>query len=204
MIWSNLAQELGFEGLEVLLFIITFLLIIYVLANLTTVVGKGLLLQKAGTGFWKALIPLYNDFVLCRVTGTNVLWFALNIITFILMSVEGELILLWFVTSVIYKCVLAASVSKSFNKSIWSTIGLILLPNIFYLIVGITAEEYLGPKGCNDPILGKVSFGNTVSNTPVYNQTIPNEETEVYRFCYKCGYVLSEHDKFCSGCGQEL
>ena len=27
MIWSNLAQDLGFEGLEVLLFIITFLLI---------------------------------------------------------------------------------------------------------------------------------------------------------------------------------
>lgn len=204
MIWSTLAQEFSSEGLEFLLVIIMILLLIYVVVNLTTVIGKGLLLRKAGHGFWKALIPLYNDFVLCQISGTNVLWFALNIITFILMSVEGELILLWFVTSIIYKCILSASISNSFNKSIWSTFGLILLPNIFYLVVGITAKKYLGPKGCNDPILKNVSFGRTASNTPVYNQTIQKEEKEVYSFCYKCGYRLSENDKFCSGCGQEL
>ena len=87
---------------------------------------------KAGQGGWKALIPFYNVYTLCKIADGCGWKFLLLIIP---------------IVNFIYYIILNHRMAKSFGKGILFTLGLIFFPNLFTLILGFGKAQYIGPKG---------------------------------------------------------
>lgn len=201
--WKSLAQGADMSGFGIILAIILGAALFVLLVQLSIIVGKALIIKKAGGSWWKALVPVLCDVELCKVSGTNVIWAYLNFIATICLVVFEDIAFFAFLVMIFYNCVVAASISKCFGKGFGTTLGLIFIPFIFYMIVGCTQKKYIGPVGCNDPFFAHISVGDTRFKKEEV-AVKPDTGTPKYRFCYSCGFKLSESDKFCSGCGKEL
>ena len=110
---------------------LVFLLVIFALA-IVVLVAAWKVFEKAGEAGWKALIPIYNYYVLLRIVGRPGWWLILYFIPIV-----------GFITGII----VANDASKSFGKSAGFTVGLIFLPFIFVPILGYGDARYLGPAG---------------------------------------------------------
>ena len=88
--------------------------------------------SKAGQGGWKSIIPIYNVYMLCKIADGNGWKFLLLLIP---------------IVNIIYTIMLCHRLAKSFGKGFLFTLGLLLLPNIFTLILGFGGSQYIGPKG---------------------------------------------------------
>ena len=96
------------------------------------VIAMWKIFSKAGQGGWKAIIPIYNVYILCKIADTSGWKFLLLIIP---------------IVNIVYYIMLMYRLAKSFGKGILFTIGLLLLPNIFTLILAFGKSQYIGPKG---------------------------------------------------------
>ena len=85
--------------------------------------------EKAGEAGWKAIIPIWNMYILFKITWGIGLLFLL-----MLVPIVGTIISL--ITS--YK------LAKVFGHGIGYTLGLIFFPWLFWLILGFGSDEYLG------------------------------------------------------------
>jgi len=102
--------------------------------------------QKAspqGDPAWSAFVPIYQFIVLLRVAGRpkTWAWFLLLYLLGIVLPVIG-LIPLYIVAIIVLN-----DVSKSFGHGVGFTVGLVLLPIIFWFILWLGKSQYLGPKG---------------------------------------------------------
>lgn len=100
--------------------------------------------SKSGESGWKSLIPIYNVIILFKVSGLSP-WLILAYLAAIIPVIG------WIVPIVI-TILQANGLSKSFGKSTGFTIGLILLPSIFYLILGLSSSTYIGTTKKENPI----------------------------------------------------
>ena len=91
---------------------------------------------KAGEAGWKSLIPIYNSVILFKISGLSP-WLLLTYLT-AFIPVVGWIVIL------VVTILQANGLSKSFGKSTGFTVGLILLPFIFNLILGFGKSEYIG------------------------------------------------------------
>src|SRR5438874_5482310 len=93
--------------------------------------------SKAGQPGWAAIIPIVNMYFLCKVAGRPGWWVILlliplvNLIIFIILSID---------------------VAKAFGKGAGFGIGLLLLPFIFYPILGFGSAQFQGGAGPATPI----------------------------------------------------
>lgn len=87
---------------------------------------------KAGQPGWKAIIPIYNFYILLKIVGKPGWWLILLFIPFV-----NFVILIWTYNML----------SKSFGKDEAFTVGLILLGFVFFPILGFGSAKYLGPYG---------------------------------------------------------
>ena len=84
---------------------------------------------KAGEPGWAILIPFYNLYVLCRIATRPGWWLILcliplvNFIIFIILDID---------------------IAKNFGKGTGFGIGLLLLPIIFFPILGFGSAQYQG------------------------------------------------------------
>ena len=103
---------------------------VYLAFLVLIIVGMWKLYEKAGRPGWAAIIPIYNIWVLLEIVGRPGWWLllffvpVLNFVIWILVAID---------------------LAKSFGKDIVWAIGLILLPEIFYLILGFGDARYVGP-----------------------------------------------------------
>lgn len=88
--------------------------------------------RKAGYQGWEAIIPIYNAYILTKIVGKPWWWILLMCIPYV-----GFIWAVWTYNML----------SKSFGKTEGFTVGLILLPFIFFPILGFGAAKYLGPYG---------------------------------------------------------
>jgi len=130
------------------------LLITYVI----TVAGMWRIFEKAGKPGWAAIIPIYNTIVLLEIVGKPMWWL---------------LLLIFPCTSLIFAIWAINLLSKSFGQSEGFTIGLILLPFIFYPLLGFGNYLYVGPAGAGfagykplDPSVGYQDPFNNNQNPP--------------------------------------
>ncbi len=86
--------------------------------------------EKAGKPGWAFIIPFYNVIVLLEIVGKP--WWWLLLMIFVPL---GNLIWGIWTTNLL---------AKSFGKNEGFTVGLILLPFIFYPILGFGSAEYQG------------------------------------------------------------
>ena len=97
---------------------------------LAVVAGMWQIFTKAGEAGWKAIIPIYNLWVLLEIVGRPGWW----IILFFIPLVN---IVIWLLVSL--------DLAKSFDHGTGFGIGLWLLPWLFYVILGWGESQYYGP-----------------------------------------------------------
>lgn len=110
-------------------FALTYLAII-----ILVLIAQWKIFEKAGQPGWACIIPIYNFIVLMRVIGKPWWWLLLLLIPFV-----NIVLAIWSVNLL----------SKSFGKEESFTIGLLLLPFIFYPILAFGNATYKGPAGNN-------------------------------------------------------
>jgi hypothetical protein len=102
--------------------------------GLLMLISEWIILSKAGKPGWALLIPIYNAIVLLQVIGRP--WW--HIFLFII-PIYG-----WIILPII--CL--NQLSKSFGKDTGFTIGLLLLPVVFYPMMAFSKNiKYVGPGG---------------------------------------------------------
>jgi hypothetical protein len=94
--------------------------------------GLWMIFEKAGQKGWKAIIPIYNWWVLLEIVGRPQWWIILFFIPVIQFIV-------WIVVYL--------DLAKSFDKSVWWGIGLVILTWLFVVILGFGDAQYYEPAG---------------------------------------------------------
>lgn len=121
------------------------------------VIARWKIFTKAGEKGWKAIIPVYNEFVMYKISWkTMFFWimFALVVAGSLVSSLAGTgqnangvLLFLAFVL-LIAACVIEIiqlhNLSKAFGHGAGFTVGLVLLNPIFMLILAFGSSEYKG------------------------------------------------------------
>ena len=130
--------------------VLLFILVCYVL----TVIACWKIFTKAGEAGWKSLIPIYNVYVLYKISGLSFwLWLGLPVLISAILSGfagsgEDANSVLSFISSVVMivaEVKFALALSKSFGHGIGFAVGLLFFPNIFQLILGFGSSKYVGP-----------------------------------------------------------
>lgn len=100
-----------------------------VIVAIVLIVAWWKIFTKAGKPGWAALIPIYNVIVMLQVVGRPVWWIILFFIP---------------VVGFIIGIIVFLDLAKSFGKSTWFGVGLVLLNLIFVLILAFGDAEYKG------------------------------------------------------------
>lgn len=129
--------------------------IICIAIAVVTIIGMWKMFTKAGEEGWKAIIPVYNIYTLCKIVGVSPWWilivFGGSILT--LIPILGILVGLALCAAGIYFGILIAkSTANAFGKDTGFAVGLYFLGPIFYCILGFGKAKYEGAKPMNDII----------------------------------------------------
>lgn len=168
------------------------MMIIAIAIAVINIIGYWKILVKGGKPGWGALIPFYNQYLLCDMVGVSPWWILIvlgcSLLSFI--PVIGSLLSL--AASIYFMILLNVSLARSFGKEDSYAVGLILLQPFFYLILGLKGE-YVGKKPMEDAVMNAINKNN--------NSTANNEDT---KFCTSCGSKMNKNSKFCPSCGKEV
>lgn len=127
-----------------------FLIIWYILLA----VGGWKMFEKAGEAGWKALIPIYNYYILFKICWTTRMfwvWMAVSIAAGLLAGLSTNSMTIAFsyalsFVAAIMLCVLYYNLSLAYGHGIGYFIGLVFLTNIFILILGFGSSRYVGSR----------------------------------------------------------
>ena len=128
-------------------------LIFYVL----TVIACWKIFTKAGEAGWKSLIPIYNVYILYKISNLSfVYWLLIPAICMgIVMAINGNvtneglkafLNLIYYAIEVVISAKISSALAKAFGKGTGFAVGLFFFPNIFQLILGFGSAKYVGNK----------------------------------------------------------
>ncbi len=106
--------------------------LVWLVVAVLMIVALWKIFTKAGKPGWYSLIPIWNTLVLLRIVGRPMWWFLLYFIP---------------IVNVIILFIVLNDLSKSFGKGIGFTIGLIIFPYVFMLVLGLGSAPYVGPGG---------------------------------------------------------
>lgn len=103
------------------------MMICWLVIILLVVIGMWKVFVKAGKPGWAAIIPIYNMIVLLEVAGKPLWWFILLLIPFV---------------NLIVAIIVLIALARNFGKGIGFALGLVILPFIFYPILGFGDARY--------------------------------------------------------------
>ncbi len=84
--------------------------------------------DKAGQAGWGVLIPIYNAYLLLRIAGRPGWWLLPMFIPLVNMIIG---------------IIVALDVARNFGKGVGFAIGLIVVPAVFYPILGFGSARYV-------------------------------------------------------------
>ena len=105
--------------------------ILYLAIVVLMIIALWKVFVKADKPGWAVLIPIYNIIVMLEIVGKPTWW----IIIMLLVPFVNIIFMIWMINLL----------SLSFGKDVGFTIGLILLPFIFFPVLGFGKAEYKGP-----------------------------------------------------------
>jgi len=106
------------------------IMLIYLAIIVLVIAGMWKMFIKAGQPGWGALIPIYNLYLILKITGRPGWWLILYFIP---------------IANLIATIIVANDLAKSFGKGIGFAVGLFFLGFIFIPILGFGSAEYQGP-----------------------------------------------------------
>ena len=124
IVFAEAGQETG-AGIPVMM------VLVYLAVGAAWIAGWWGILTKAGKPGWAAIVPVYNFIVLLEITGKPLWWVIMLFIPCI---------------SFIFYVLLGVEVAKVFGKSGGFTVGVILLPFVFWPLLGFGDAKYMGPS----------------------------------------------------------
>ena len=110
-----------------------FALVLIVLAAafaIFSIAGAWKMFEKGGQPGWGIFVPIYNAILLVRIVGLQE-WF------FLLFLVPG--------VNVVAHIIVSLELGKRFGKSPAFTVGIILVPTLFYALLGFDGSVYTPP-----------------------------------------------------------
>jgi len=102
---------------------------IYLIVGLLMIISLWKIYTKAGKPGWAAIIPIYNIIVLLEIVDKPLWWFLLMLIPLV---------------NIIISIIVSLELAKKFGQSVGFAVGMILLPIIFYPILGFGSSKYTG------------------------------------------------------------
>jgi len=112
------------------MFEVTLILIGLLAVTFFWTVAIWLIFQKAYEPGWAVLVPFYGSYVMSKITFGNGWLFFLRFLP---------------IVNLIFSIIMAHRLSIAFEKGVGFTFGLLLLPVIFYPILGFGDSEYGEP-----------------------------------------------------------
>lgn len=164
--------------------------IVSLVCGILMIIGEWCILSKAGEAGWASLIPIYSQYMLCKIAGVNPMWLLIACLSFLanVIPVIGGLLA---TAAVLYFTILLnVSLARSFGKSDGFAVGLILLPPVFYIMLGCGGAEYVGATPMNDFLFDNATAKSNSNNNGV-------------KYCTSCGAQLASNSNFCPYCGKE-
>lgn len=116
-----------------------FFLFVALVVGILQIISMWRIFIKAGEKGWKSIIPIYNLVILFKISGLTP-WL-------IFVYLAGAIPFIGWIAVLILTIYLTNNLSKSFGKDTSFTVGLVLLPSIFFLILGLGSSKYVGPGG---------------------------------------------------------
>ena len=122
-----------------------FELVIRTAISLLVIAGQWRIFEKAGEPGWKSLIPIYNTYILYKITwSTQIFWITLALGLFsAIVPILGviAIIPIFFISLVsVFK------LSYVFGHNLAYAIGLFFLRPLFIIILGFGPSKYFGPE----------------------------------------------------------
>lgn len=115
------------------------ILIIYLAVIVLMIAGLWKTFEKAGEPGWAAIVPIYNLYVLVKISGKETWWIILYFVP---------------IVSIIATFIISIEVAKKFGKDAGYGIGLALLPMVFWPMLGFSDAQYEGGGSeSNDEVL---------------------------------------------------
>ena len=122
----------------------------WVAIAVVSLIAQWKLFEKAGEPGWASIVPLYNSYVLFKISWGNGWLFLLLLIPF------ADFVI-WIIAMV--------KLAKSFGKDGGWACGLIFLNTIFICIMGLSDDiRYVGPNG----VSAAGAYGNPGYGNPAY------------------------------------
>lgn len=149
-----------------------FLTIAFLILIILTIASIWMVFQKAGESGWKAVIPVYNNYVMLRISGHSGWWILLLLVPILIVAIAMLSIdptsfaqqmnaangggagwlgiamnaffisvqVMWIVATI-----MLYDLARSFGRGLGFTIGMTMLPFVFWPILGFGDDEYRGP-----------------------------------------------------------
>lgn len=146
---------------EVLQLLVPFLVVIVVMSFILftiEVVTRWIIFNKAGESGWKAIIPIYSDYTMYKVSKSKkffFLFYAAVLLSAIITGVTNDMTLSTSVSTIVWilallfelvafscRCIQSIRLANAFNQSIAFGICLILFRPIVMLILAFSKMEY--------------------------------------------------------------
>ena len=150
--------------------------IIIAVIGIVQIVAMWKVFTKAGKPGWASIIPIYNIYVMCEIGGKE-WWYIL--LTFIP------------VVNIFALFMICNGIAQKFGKGVGFTIGMVLLPPIFFMILGFgKSNVYLG-----DDNVGEVDLKNLDNNEEGTNaDSMANINGAAQPVAQNEGYVAPSFD----------
>ena len=192
--WNTINGSAVPEGLIHFLvgFIIVFSVIIVICAVLV-LIAQIMMFKKGKKPGWAAIIPFYNQVVQCQMVGVNPWWVLVVFLSTFLQQIPRVGDYLYLAVYIYFIIILGVSTARAFGKSDSFAVGLILLPVVFYPILGFGKAEYVGDGNpMNDVVFNKAE------------ELLHTKSKSNKKFCPHCGAQMKDDSKFCPSCGKEV
>lgn len=181
-------------GLGLGIVLLAFLL--YVFIYIVNGLGYYKIFKKAEKKGWAGFVPYYNDWILVEISGCHWWYYVILIANTVLSFVVGDevtgtvsfiLSLLSLVALYIVLCI-NYNIARKFHQGIGFTVGMTLLPFVFYLILGFS---------------DKYKYDETVKVNPwgLYDFEKKSFEKSEIKYCTECGSEMVGN--FCPKCGKD-
>lgn len=166
---------------------------IVIIVAIIIIVAQVKMFKKGKQPGWAAIVPIYNQYILCKMVGVNPWWILIVFIGSFVGQIPYVGSLIYLAIAVYFEILVGVSTARAFGKSDSFAVGLILLPVVFYPILGFGKAEYVGDDNpMNDFVFKKGE--EIVKSTGNSNK----------KFCPHCGAQMNNDSKFCPSCGKEV
>ena len=119
-------EQLGLAAIGASVFMMAIVCAVVLLA----IASMWKVFTKAGQPGWGALVPIYNYLLLIRIVGRPDIW-----VLFLLIPL----------VNIVIGIIVTIDLAKSFGKDVAYAIGLLILPVVFWPMLGFGSARYIGP-----------------------------------------------------------